>query len=197
MEIYTVFVRTLGYLCKGEVCYHSPTYFIERGESPPQAQREPLKVRENNRYYNRMNRYNFVRVCRPEATADSVAKAATITSVEALLNISKAIGEYQFEESKELSDAFAKAQSVTTRIETLPSGVDINRVEVVLNEAKYICRAFGSGRGNILPAKAWTAKEIKEITAGFCKSDDDIITDLREDKKGGIVKVPVIYVKIA
>lgn len=145
-----------------------------------------------------MNRYNFVRVSRPETTAKEADAAQTITSVADLLSINKAIGEFVFTADAELSKAFSEAQSVTTRIETLSSGSEVNRVDVVLKDgSKYVCRAFGTGRGNILPGKQWSTKEIKGITAGFCKSDNELVTDLRNDGNGGVIKAPVFYVKIA
>lgn len=145
-----------------------------------------------------MNRYNFVRVAKPAVTADSLEAAKSVTNVADILDASALIGEYKFEESEDLSKVFAEAEAVSTEIATRGNGSECNRIRVTLPTGKsYLCRAYGTKGAAILPPHRWTVEEIADIVAGFCSSDGERITELRQSPTGELLSVPVIYVKIA
>lgn len=142
-----------------------------------------------------MNRYNFVRAAKPEVTAASLEAAKAVTDVTDILNASALIGEYKFEKSEDLSKVFAEAEAVRTEIATRGNGSECNRVRILLPNGKsFLCRAYGTKGAAILPPHRWEAAEIPNIVAGFCTSDGERVTELRQSPSGELLAVPVIYV---
>lgn len=144
-----------------------------------------------------MNRYKFIVSTPKQVTEKEIAGAKELTSVAEILAASKSIGEYVFSEDDELCKVFQSANSLALTVETLPNGNDINRaIAILANGAKYRLRVFGTKE--LQPAKDFAKDEIKNLKFGFCTSDGAHITENRlNPDTGEIVRVPVIYVKIA
>lgn len=144
-----------------------------------------------------MNRYKFIVSTPKQVTEKELATAKELTNVAEILAASKSIGEYVYSEDEELCKVFRNANSVSLVVETLPNGNDINRaIAILANGAKYRLRAFGSKE--LQPAKDFSKEEIAKLSYGFCTSDGARITESKlNPDTGEVVRVPVIYVKIA
>lgn len=144
-----------------------------------------------------MNRYKFIVSTPKQVTEKELATAKELTNVTEILAASKSIGEYVYSEDEELCKVFRNANSVSLTVETLPNGNDINRaIAILANGAKYRLRVFGTKE--LQPAKDFSKEEIAKLSYGFCTSDGARITESKlNPDTGEVVRVPVIYVKIA
>lgn len=144
-----------------------------------------------------MNRYRFINQTATAPTKEQISSAKVVTNLDEILALSKSIGEYQFTADDGLTAKFRKAESASLTLEMLPNGNKINRLNIVVDGAKYRVRVYGNGRGNEMPEKDFAKSEIGKLTFGFCKSDSKVVTEMKSDSLGNVYEVPVIYVNVA
>lgn len=144
-----------------------------------------------------MNRYRFINQSSFQPSADAIKNAKAVTKIDEILALSKSVGEYEFTESKELTERFRKAISGSLTLEMLPNGNKVNRMKIVADNGSYRLRVYGNGRGNEMPEREFTADELKALSFGFCKSDNELVTEKRTDSLGNVYEVPVMYVNLA
>lgn len=143
-----------------------------------------------------MGHYRFINLSKSnQPTAEQINNAATLTNVADMLKVSKAIGEYVFEESKDLEDAFRKASAISIERKISDNGIKSYRAVITTDSGKFFTRLYGAGRGADYVERDLSADEIKKAVFGFCKSDGETITETRQGDEG-IVKCPVFYLKL-
>lgn len=148
-----------------------------------------------------MGRYRFLNAT-STATPDTkaLANAKAITDLAEIVSANRCAGEYVFTEEKGLAPLFGKILSAEITAETRDNSDAIfNRLVAVTEKAgKQRMRVYGKGKNEVLPAMNLTAEQIAKLTFGFCKSDDEIVTENRlNGSTGEIRKAPVIYANVA
>lgn len=141
-----------------------------------------------------MQRYNFIRRESARTYTDSeIAKAAIVSDIAEIVNLSTNASKFEFAVNEDLTKALKDAKTLSIRIETLSSGKDINRGTLVLKDGKEISVRIWNGKGKdtLISPQSVTAKGMQ---FGYCKQDADLVTETRVNGSTGELKrYPVIY----
>lgn len=142
-----------------------------------------------------MNRYRFVNTF-AAVTAEKIAAKKVVTNIDELLALTKNVGKYVFEASKELTDKMRQATAGEMKIDVLPDGkTKVNRMIIETPFGNFRLRVTSTDKQDF-PARAWTADELKALEYGFCKSDGELVTETVSDSAGNVYEVPIKYVSI-
>ena len=156
-----------------------------------------------------MNVYQFVNRARVSApTAENIANAQSVSSVDEFLAVSAKAGEYVFTDkadenafkgsTKALEFAKAlQAVAVSVRIwcEKSTTGDTLRRGEITAsNGRKYPVRLYGVKDTPVFDETTLAGDDLKKIIFGVCYQDGRLVDEMKS--VGGICKTyPVIYLK--
>ena len=177
-----------------EVCYHAPTLIGGRWVSSPR-----LHGINNPQALVKMNYLRFVSNKNQQPTQEKIVAATTISDFAQIIEASKAIAEYIFEESEDANKLFRSSSSV--KMERVPvgkTGNEKNRIICETSKGRFFLRVYGIAKGVLEKPKEYTKEEIKKLRFGFCTSDGEKVTEQRYNPKTGEVQnIPVLYCSIA
>lgn len=141
-----------------------------------------------------MQRYNFIRRESARTYTDSeIAKAAIVSDIAEIVNLSTNASKFEFAANEDLTKALKDAKTLSIRIETLSSGKDINRGVLTLKDGKDISVRIWNGKGKdtLINPQSVPAKGMQ---FGYCKQDSELVTETKVNGSTGELKrYPVIY----
>ena len=147
-----------------------------------------------------MQRYNFIR--RESARTYSEAeinKAAIVSNVAEILELSANPDKYEFAVNDELTKAFAACKGISVVVDTLNSGKEINKAAADLNGKTLNLRVWnGRGKDCLLAPQNLDAKTCKTLKFGYCKQSGEMVTETKVNPTTGELKrFPVVYVDLS
>lgn len=142
-----------------------------------------------------MVKYRFLSNAATQPTNEAVKQAKKVTSVDDILNLSANVGSYKFEKDEAITKRFQAAKSLEISVETLSSGVLVNRAKLTEKDGKtFNLRCYGV-KDNLQPAGVVDASK---LSYGFCLSDGEkVSTQKYNPSTGEVFDIPVLYVDLA
>lgn len=150
-----------------------------------------------------LNAYRtLARAAVKRANVETIASAQMIDNFADALEASANIGKYVPETDSQMSEYVRKnASEIEITQEFLPSGVIVNRANVVFSNGKTIqMRIWGIEKGaESLPARKLTAEEIKKAEILTCTSDGAPVLNMQRPffKDGKLCYPKQWYLKVA
>ena len=150
-----------------------------------------------------MNRYRFINQNATLKDAIESAQKRVSTDLDEIIDLSTRIGKYVF-----IEDAELKAKMLARKFDDADLVVEVSEINgriVKMNRMLFhrsglgdvVARVYGTDK-DVMPEKHFTAKEIADLTFGFCKSDGVFVgEDIFDAKKGEKVEKRHIYVNLA